>query len=81
MDSTDDARTPISVIAIKVLVGLAPSFLLQQVFVLHPKLAYGVGLVIGAVAWYFVPPRGKAWKLLVLIGCAVVFGLIRSLFP
>ena len=81
MGSHIDARTPTTVKVVKVLVGLAPSFVLQEVFGSHPKLAYCIGLVIGAAAWYLIPPRGKAWKLLALIACAVSLGIIRSLLP
>jgi len=73
------AHAKTSTIVLKVLVALAPSFVLQEVFVSHPKLAYSVGLVIGAVAWYFVPPRGNVKQLLVLIGCAIILGIIRSM--
>jgi hypothetical protein len=70
-----------SVIVVKVLVGLTPSYILQQVFASHAKPVYGVGLVIGSVVAWCIPPRGTAKQLVALISCAVILGIIRMLLP
>jgi len=75
MRGRDEATIETSTLVVKVLVALAPSIVLEGVFVLHPKLTYCVGLVIGAVASYFVPPRGKTKQLLILVVCAIILGV------
>jgi hypothetical protein len=79
MDSSVPVETNTLVILVKVLVGLAPSFILQEVFESHQKLAYCVGLVIGAVAVCCIPPRVNARKSLALVCCAIILGIIRSM--
>jgi len=71
----DEAPVETSTVVVKVLVALAPSIVLERVFVSHPKLTYCVCLVIGAVASYFVPPRGTIKQLLILVGCAIILGV------
>ena len=81
MPSHNATQTPTAVIVIKVIAAIAPSLIFQEVFRTHPKLAYCVGLVIGAVVWYYVPPRSNAKKLLALICCAILLGAIRLMAP
>jgi hypothetical protein len=76
-----DARTSTAVIIVKVFVALAPSFILQDLFESHRKLAYGVGLAIGTVAANYVPPRGNVQKLSILLCCAVILGIVRLILP
>ena len=82
MPSPDRAGTSTLVIALKVLVSLAPGFVLQQLCESHAKLAYGVGLIMGAaVAWFCVPPRGKAKDFLVLLACVIILSIVRLMLP
>jgi len=49
----------LAIVVVKVLVSLTLVFVLQVVFQAHQKIAHGVGVVIGAVLWYYVPPRSS----------------------
>jgi hypothetical protein len=79
MDTCEPAETTTLVIFVKVLLGLAPSFILQEVFASHQRVAYSAGLVIGAVAVCCIPPRVTARKSLALVCCAIILGIIRSM--
>lgn len=81
MHTRDNLSAATLTAVLKVVVSLTPVLVLQAVFQSHQKITYGVGLVIGAVLWYYVPPRAKVKHLLILIGCAIALGIVRFLLP
>lgn len=80
-ERADAVRAPLEIVVVKVLLAIAPALILQAVFVSHAKLAYFGGLLVGVLLWYFVPPRGNARHLAILIACAAILGLVRLVLP
>lgn len=78
-----DNKKPTTVlIAVKVLVGLAPALILQEIWRSQPKIAYALGLVLWSiVAWYCIPPRNGIKGFVVLIIGAIVLGIARIFLP
>jgi len=79
MNSKIEERSSIPVVALKVFALVLPSIIGGDVFREHSKLAFCIGLFVGAFAWYFVPPRGKTKHLAVLLAACVVISAIRYL--
>jgi hypothetical protein len=79
MNSKTEERSSIPVVALKVFALVLPSIIAGDVFREHSKLAFCIGLFVGAFAWYFVPPRGRAKHLVILLAACVVISAIRYL--
>lgn len=56
-----------------------PVFLLAAIVPGHPRLAPGLGILLGVVAQYFVAPRGKHFIGLLVL--AVVGACVLALVP
>jgi hypothetical protein len=56
-----------------------PVFLLAAIVPNHSRIAPGAGILLGVVAQYFIPPRGKHSMGLLII--AVVGAFVLALVP
>jgi hypothetical protein len=76
-----DNRLSFVILAVKVFVLVLPAEIASEVFRAHSKLAWGIGLFLGAIASYCIPPRGGTKILLILLAVCLVLGVARFLIP
>jgi len=65
------------IIAIKSIALIAPAELARQIFKLHPQLAWSIGILLGAVFWWMVPPKCTVRQFLALSLAIIVLVIAR----
>jgi hypothetical protein len=74
------SQVPVIEIIAKILLILAPAYVLASIFPAHRGILYGVGLCIGVMIQLAIPSK-STWKkqLAWLIPAAVLIGVVHAL--